>query len=131
MFSKLKDKIKSWAKKVSEKSTKKVIETYLVFQTQKLEYLWTTVEGSMLSYSGLRSIMRRRSKTADVPTPSLHSFRRFFALQMNRNGADIFTIQKLTGHSDIKVLRRYLNQTKEDIRISHKDFGPLTNVFIN
>ena len=114
----------------SDKS-KNVIESYLGLRTQKLEYLWTTDEGSKLTYSGLRSIMRRRSRVADVPTPSLHSFRRFFALQMNRNGADIFSIQRLMGHSDIKVLRRYLNQTKEDIRISHKDFGPLTNVFIN
>jgi integrase/recombinase XerD len=114
----------------SEKS-KNAITKYLDLRVQYSEYLWTSAVGKVLTYGGLRSIIRRRSRAANVPIPSLHSFRRFFALQMNRNGADLVSIQKLMGHSDINVLRRYLNQTQEDLKNSHTTFGPLTNVPLN
>ncbi len=42
--------------------------------------LWVTMGGGRLTYAGLRQIVRRRAQAAGVPAPSLHSFRRGFAL---------------------------------------------------
>ena len=72
--------------------------------------------------------MRRRAKDAKIATPSLHGFRRYFALQMLRSGVDVFSLQKLMGHSDIQILRRYLQQTEEDIRSAHKLGGPVDHL---
>jgi len=47
--------------------------------------------------------------------PTFHDFRPAFALIMLRNGVDIFALQKLMGHPDLQVLRRYLAQIDEDI----------------
>lgn len=58
-----------------------------------------------------------------IPTP--HDFRRTFALIMLRNGVDIFALQKLMGHSDLQVLRRYLAQTDEDIHTAHMRGSPV------
>ena len=69
----------------------------------------------------------RRAKRAGVNPPSLHSFRRFFALQCLRNGMDIFTLQKAMGHADLTVLRRYLAQTSEDVQAAHRIAGPVDN----
>jgi site-specific recombinase XerD len=63
--------------------------------------LWVTRRGKRLTYAGLRQIVRRLAKGADVPTPSLHSFRRAFALLSLRNGMDVYSLQKLMGHSDL------------------------------
>ena len=38
---------------------------------------------------------------------------------MLRNGVDIFALQKLMGHSDLQILRRYLAQTDQDIHTAH------------
>jgi len=111
---------------ISEK-TLQAIQSYLDYGIRKPGYLWETKTGSQLTYNGLRSIVRRRAKRAGVPAPTLHSFRRYFALKMIRNGADIFSIQKLMGHSDISILQRYLKQTTEDAQKAHKTFGPLEN----
>ncbi len=46
-------------------------------------------EESRLKYGGLRDILCRRAKTAEVEVPSLHSFRRSFAITMLHNGADL------------------------------------------
>ena len=86
-----------------------------------------TREGERLSYSGLQGIVKRRSNQAGVENPSIHEFRRAFALNMLRAGADIFSIQRLMGHSDISILRRYLDQTKEDIQAAHRRAGPVDN----
>jgi site-specific recombinase XerD len=91
------------------------------------EPLWMTVQNSRLAYSGLRSIMRRRAQLAGVATPSLHSFRRAFALTSLRNGADVFSLQRLMGHADLTMLRRYLRQTSTDLQEAHRKAGPVDN----
>jgi len=90
--------------------------------------LWITVSGTRLTYAGLRHIVRRRAERAGVPVPSLHSFRRAFALYALRNGADICSLQRLMGHSDLTVLRRYLKQTEADLQEAHRRAGPVDNL---
>jgi site-specific recombinase XerD len=90
--------------------------------------LWVTQYGGRLRYAGLRSIVRRRAEAAGVAVPSLHSFRRAFAIMSLRNGADIYSLQRLMGHSDLTVLRRYLKQTDEDLRDAHRRTGPVDNL---
>ncbi len=87
--------------------------------------LWVTVEGRRLAVSGLRQISRRRAKRAGVTMPGLHSFRRGFALACLRNGVDLISLQRLMGHSDLSVLRRYLAQTEDDLADAHRRAGPV------
>ena len=112
---------------ISEK-TQRLIRAYLNERSDFSPVLWITKTGTQLQYSGLRQIIRRRSKDANIDSPSLHSFRRYFALQMLRSGVDIFSLQKLMGHSDIQILRRYLQQTEEDIRSAHQLGGPVNRL---
>jgi len=97
-------------------------------KAQANDPLWLTVQGTRLTYWGLRQIIRRRAEKAGVPVPSLHSFRRAFALYALRNGADIYSLQRLMGHSDLTVLRRYLKQTEADLQEAHRRAGPVDNL---
>ncbi len=87
--------------------------------------LWVTVSGTRLSYSGLRDIVRRRAMRAGIAPPTLHSFRRAFALNCLRNGMDVFSLQRLMGHAGLDVLRRYLAQTTDDLRAAHSRGSPV------
>lgn len=78
-----------------------------------------------LTYSGLVSMLRRRAKAAGVPAPMPHSFRRAFALTMLRSGADLVSIQRLLGHSDLSVLNRYLRQEAADLAQVHRRASPV------
>jgi len=93
-----------------------------------LSPLWTTQQDKRLTYAGLRQVIRRRAARAGVQTPSLHSFRRGFALLSLRAGMDIYSLQRLMGHSDLSVLRRYLAQTEEDLQRAHKAAGPVDSM---
>jgi site-specific recombinase XerD len=90
--------------------------------------LWTTRSGRRIGYAGLRDIMRRRARKAEVDVPTLHSFRRGFALYALRNGADNYSLQRLLGHSDLTVLRRYLKQTEADLQEAHRRAGLVDNL---
>jgi integrase/recombinase XerD len=99
---------------------------YLEFREASLSSpLWTTREERRLTYTGLRDILRRRSKRAGVPAPTLHAFRRSFALLCLRGGMDVYSLQKLMGHSDLSILRRYLAQTEGDLRDAHAHASPV------
>jgi len=85
--------------------------------------LWLGERGAPLHIGGLKSLVRRRAKLAGVPRPALHGFRRAFALLSLRAGMDVYSLQRLMGHSDLSVLRRYLAQTEDDLRDAHERAG--------
>ncbi|UCH59616.1 MAG: tyrosine-type recombinase/integrase, partial [Anaerolineales bacterium] len=79
------------------KQSRKAMRVYLRKRIDDNNALWVSKSGERLNYNGLRSMMRRRAERAGVEMPSLHSFRRYFALSMLRAGVDIFSLQKLMG----------------------------------
>ena len=82
--------------------------------------------GTRLSYDGLRAVITHRSDMVGVESPQLHDFRRAFALNFLRNNpGEIFALQRLMGHSDLQVLRRYLAQTDQDLQEAHKRGSPV------
>lgn len=87
--------------------------------------LFQAKDGGRLSYTGLRMIIQRRAKDARVKPPTIHSFRRLFALSMLRAGVDIYSLQLLMGHADLQVLRRYLKQTEQDTWAAHVKGSPV------
>ena len=98
---------------------------YLRTRGDNSEALWITQHGERLTYWGLRQIIRRRADSGNVKPPSLHSFRRAFALNMLRAGVDIYSLQKLMGHADLQMLNRYLAQSTEDIAAAHRIGSPV------
>jgi site-specific recombinase XerD len=110
--------------------TRRAVRAYLqhLGRTSDSHPLWVTEQSRRLTYAGLREITRRRARQAGVSEPSLHSFRRAFALNSLRLGMDVYSLQRLMGHADLTVLRRYLAQTPEDAQRAHERFGPVDNM---
>lgn len=109
------------------KASRKSMRAYLKHRLDDHPALWVTEEGERLEYGGLRGILTRRAKQAGMKNPCLHSFRRAFAINMLRAGVDVFSLQKLMGHADLQVLRRYLAQTTDDIAQAHRIGSPVDN----
>ena len=96
-------------------TTLKAIRTHLRIRgDHNSPALFVSKTNERLTYDGLRQLLQRRSKKASLKKePTLHDFRRQFAVSMLNNGVDIFSLQRLMGHSDISMLRRYLAQTQK------------------
>ena len=108
------------------RKTIRAIRGYLRYRHDNNPALWVSIHGERMTYAALRGLLRRRAEQTgmkSIPTP--HDFRRAFALVMLRNGVDIFALQKLMGHSDLQILRRYLAQTDQDIHTAHMRGSPV------
>jgi site-specific recombinase XerD len=90
------------------RKTRRAMRVYLRIRQDQNPALFVANDAERLTYDGLRQLLERRSKRAKLSSkPKLHSFRRAFALNMLRGGIDIFVLQRLMGHADLQVLRRY------------------------
>lgn len=109
------------------RKARKSLRQYLKLRVDDCDALWVTDDGHRLSYKGLLQMLGRRGLKAGVARPTPHDFRRAFALNCLRNGMDVYSLQRLMGHADLQVLRRYLAQTDDDLREAHAKASPVDN----
>jgi integrase/recombinase XerD len=107
--------------------SRKAVRSYLKHRDDYDKALWITDDMQRLRYDGLRSVITRRAKLANIKPPSLHSFRRAFALNMLRSGVNIYSLQALMGHSGLTVLQRYLKISNTDTAQAHRRGSPVDN----
>ena len=108
------------------KKSRKALRAFIRLRTDKEPALWVTKNGGgRLAVPSLRQVLTRHAKLAKVPMASAHDFRRSFALALLRAGVDVFSIQKLMGHTTLDVLKRYIAQDTEDVRIAHERGSPV------
>ena len=55
----------------------------------------------------------------------LHKFRHTFAKKYILNGGDAFRLQKILGHSDIRVVKMYVNMFTDDLQKDFNNISPL------
>ena len=76
-----------------------------------------------LTTSGLMQIMKRLRMATGIKHLLAHTFRRTFAIASLRSGMAVHVLAKLMGHSDIQVLRAYLDITKDDLKQQSAQHG--------
>lgn len=112
------------------RKTRRALRAYLRLRNDQCPAMFVSRERERLTYNGLRLLLDRKVILAKLETkPSLHDFRRAFALNMLRNGVDVFSLQRLLGHSDLQVMRRYLAQNNQDSQLAHILGSPVDKNF--
>jgi site-specific recombinase XerD len=107
-------------------AARRAYRRYLKQRSDRGPAAWVTEGGERLTYWGLNEIIRRRAAAAGVQKPTLHDFRRAFALNFLRNNpGEIYALQKLMGHADLQMLRRYLAQSDQDLKDAHRRGSPV------
>lgn len=88
------------------------------------EWLFPTREGAQMRTEGLDLEFNRQCKRAGVKfTP--YQLRHTFATYFVANGGDIFTLQELMGHSDIRMTRRYTEIDDTAKKQKHSIYTPI------
>ena len=98
--------------------------------TALIDNLFLTQDGWPLSKNRVETIIKNLGKKAGLRGVrcSPHTFRHTFCIQFLRNGANLFTLQQMTGHSSLEVLRGYVALAESDLRAAHRRFSPVDNL---
>ena len=98
----------------------------------KYNHVFLTRDGYPLTKNRVEHLMKRYGRKASIVGVrcSPHTLRHTGCLLWLRRGGDIFTLQRLTGHSSLEVLKGYLNLTKSDIVAGHEKYSPIDNLGI-
>lgn len=93
------------------------------------DYLFCNEFGDFLTENALRLAIAKYNKARGVERTSLHAFRHTFARKYLVDcGGDAFSLQKLMGHSTLKMTRHYCNIFNNDIVESHEQRSPLAQI---
>jgi site-specific recombinase XerD len=89
--------------------------------------LFTGPAGHRLTARGLYQLIHRLAERAELQTRcSPHVLRHTFARSFLTNGGDVFSLQRILGHSpsSIQVTRRYVDLLDDDLRAVHRHASP-------
>jgi integrase/recombinase XerD len=97
-----------------------------------LDNLFLTRDGRPLTKNRVDSIMKHHGRTARLTGVrcSPHTLRHTFAINFLRNDGDIFSLQKILGHSSLEMTRRYCELANVDIKKAHAIASPLDNLTV-
>jgi site-specific recombinase XerD len=88
--------------------------------------LFVSTLGVRLDRHRVRDIIKHRCEQAGIAGVrcSPHTFRHTMAVSFLRNGADVFSLQKLLGHSSLDMTRKYAELSQTDVIERHRLHSP-------
>lgn len=87
------------------------------------DWLFPNYEGKKLKVDHLDKSFAKHSAVCGVKI-TLYQLRHSFATLFLKNGGDLFSLQHLMGHADLRMTKRYTELDEDFIQTQHKTFSP-------
>lgn len=90
------------------------------------DYLFVTEYGDPMQQRMAQQQITRYGALAKIQGVRIspHTFRHTFAKNWIVNGGDVFSLQKMLGHTTMEMVRRYVNLANEDVGRAHRTYSP-------
>ncbi|WP_077603671.1 tyrosine-type recombinase/integrase [Oceanobacillus sojae] len=111
--------------------TAKLLRKYMRIRGRsETDYLFITHDDTKMSRRAVQNRIEKYGRMANIKNvrSSPHTFRHTFAKMSVRNGANVFELQKILGHSSLDMVRVYVNLFSTEVFESHKRFSPMENL---
>ncbi len=92
------------------------------------EFIFNTAYGEPLTPDSFRKRLNRLKAKIGLERLSPHMFRHTFCRKYILNGGDLFTLQKIVDHADIKTTRKYIQMNTEHVREQHNKYSPVHRI---
>ncbi|WP_191565983.1 tyrosine-type recombinase/integrase [Metabacillus idriensis] len=118
---------------ITDKLVKELAE-YKVFCQQHFpelsDHVFVNRENKILTEDAVKNVFKRLKAIMNFNDVRLsaHTFRHTFAHRFLMNGGDIFTLQKMLRHSNLKMTEKYLAIWGTALREQNEKFNPLSNM---
>lgn len=90
-------------------------------------HFFITTNGRAYSRDSVHGFIKRYGEIAKMRgvRVSPHTFRHTFAKRYLMNGGDVFSLQKILGHSSLAIVQNYVHMASDDVVAQHKRFSPV------
>ena len=106
-----------------------VLQEYLVYRKgEPSDYLFCNAVGERPHMRTYQQMLADYNRDRGVAKTSAHLYRHTFAKKWILNGGDIFRLQKILGHSDLTMVREYVNMFGNELSLDFDRFNPLDNM---
>jgi integrase/recombinase XerD len=104
----------------------KILKEYLRYRkgTPK-DYVFCNSYGAKGDKRTYQDMLASYNRGKGVEKTSAHLYRHTFAKKWILNGGDIFRLQKILGHSDLSVVKEYVQMFGNDLSLDFDKFNPL------
>lgn len=106
---------------------KELYEESLMYFSET-EFVFNNAYGEPFTTEAFRKRLNRRKKKLGFERLSPNMFRHTFCRKYLLNGGDIFTLQKIVDHADIKTTRKYVQMELDDIQLQHNRYSPARRI---
>ncbi|PKK95067.1 MAG: hypothetical protein CVV60_03185 [Tenericutes bacterium HGW-Tenericutes-5] len=111
------------------KETIEVLNEYLNIMPKLSEYLFiNTLNHKQITDSKINWLVKKIKEDLKIPdnvSISPHKFRHTYATMCLNNGADIIHVQKLLGHTTLRMTQRYLHKSYDELKQEHAKHSPV------
>jgi len=90
-------------------------------------YIFCSYDGLQMHVEMFDKRLKKYSKDADVNIKPYDLRHSFATMYLNNNG-NVFSLQKIMGHSDLRMTKRYIAITDEQLVEQHKTNSPINNI---
>lgn len=93
--------------------------------------LFVTIDNTPITRRQVQDRIKHYGKMAGLKhiRVSPHTFRHTFAKMSIMNGANIFALQKILGHTTLEMVKRYVNMFSDEAALQHKKFSPVERFY--
>jgi len=113
-------------------TTKRQLRKYIAVRGEVAnDALFVTIDNTPLTIRQVQERIKIYGRKANIKGVrcSPHTFRHTFAKMSVQNGADVFALQAVLGHTSLEMVRNYVNLFSSDVFESHKRFSPVEKLF--
>jgi integrase/recombinase XerD len=114
-----------------QKTCIQILQQYIAARGElDTKALFVNVEDERLGKRTIQENIQEYGKSAGIEgvRVSPHTFRHTMAKFYIINGGDIFTLQKILGHSTLDMVRYYVELFSTDIKDQHQKYSPVENM---
>ncbi|MGP4073980.1 tyrosine-type recombinase/integrase [Piscibacillus sp. B03] len=111
---------------------KKQLANYLQIRgSLDTKTLFVNIDNEPLQIRAVQTAISKYGRQAGIQNVrcSPHTFRHTFAKMSVQNGADVFSLQSVLGHTSMDMVRNYVNMFSNEVRDNHSKFSPIEKLF--
>ena len=117
---------------IGSRATKAMLQYREIFRPEpaalSVDTFFLSLDGRSMSFEALKSMLQRLGPRAAVPRLHAHLLRHTFATLYLVNGGDVFSLQRILGHTTLTMVNHYVHMAGAQVALRHKAFSPMDNL---